>query len=134
MASLLNLGVGSPSHHPHGLVENPVQANGTADAIPVGSGSVFVTTGQVDAMTLALPKAGVYTPSVPQSAGDPRDDGKMILIVATTAFAHTVTTPAGGINKTLHILTFAAAVGNWVQLIAFQGTWYVIGSLGVTIS
>lgn len=85
-------------------------------------------------MTLPLPKAGVYFPSVPGSLGDPQDDGKELMVVSTTAFAHTITTPAGGINKTLHIATFGAAVGNWVQLKAFGGTWYVVGSLGVTLS
>ena len=134
MGSIANPGMGSPTHFPYGLVENPVAAAGTADVIAVNSQQVFVTATGVDAMTLAKPIAGVYPAGVPGSLGDPRDDGKEILIVSTTAQAHTVTTPANGINKTQHLLTFAGAVDNWVRLKAFGGTWYTIGSSGVTPS
>jgi hypothetical protein len=134
MGALSNLGFGSSLHFPYGVIQNPVAAPGAADVIPVSSGVVFVTRAGVNAMTLALPKAGVYPSGNAQSLGDPRDDGKELTIVSTTAFAHTITTPTNGINKTLHLLTFAAAVGNWVQLISFGGTWYVTGLLGVTIS
>ena len=134
MGALSNPSMGSPAHFPYGVVENPTQATGNADILPINSSEVFITTAGVDAMTLALPKAGVYTPSVPGSLGDPRDDGKEIMIVSTTAFAHTITTPANGINKTLHLATFAGAVGNWIQLKAFGGTWYNVGASGVVVS
>jgi hypothetical protein len=134
MGSILTPPTGSPAHFPFGKVVNPVQAAAAADVLPVADAVVFVTRAGVDAMTLALPIAGSYPAGVPLSLGDPRDDGKKLLVVSTTAFAHTITTPANGINKTLHIATFGAAVGNWVLLIAFQGTWYMVGQLGVTLS
>lgn len=134
MGAIGNLSFGSPTHFPYGTVRNPVQAAGSADVIPVSSGEVFITKAGIDAMTLALPTAGVYPSGVSQSLGDPKDDGKELLIVSTTAFAHTITTPATGVNKTLHLLTFAGAVGNHVRLKAFAATWYVVGSSGVTAS
>lgn len=134
MGSLATLGSGFTTHFPYGVVQNPVVAAGSADALPVRSGEVFVTKAGVDAMTLALPTAGDYPSGVANSIGNPRDDGKELLIVSTTAFAHTITTPATGVNKTLHLLTFAGAVGNWVKIKAFAATWYVIGSSGVTAS
>lgn len=134
VGALSNLSFGSPSHFPYGIVQNPVKAAGSADVIPVASGEVFVTATGVDAMTLALPRAGVYPAGVPQSLGDPRDDGKELLILSTTAQAHTVTTPALGINGVNHILTFGGAVDDWIKLKAFNGTWWVVGSNGVVVS
>jgi hypothetical protein len=76
---------------------------------------VVLSAAGVATCTLALPVAGV-------------DDGKVMCIVSTTANAHTVTTPATGLNKTLHIATFAAAVGAYLWLVAIAGTWYVLNS------
>lgn len=76
---------------------------------------VAVTAAGIATMTLALPVAGV-------------DDGKIVCVVSTTANAHTLTTPANGLNKTLHIATFAPTVGAYVWLVAYQGTWYVLCS------
>jgi len=82
---------------------------------------VMITKAGVAVMTLALPTAGV-------------DDGKRMRITSTTAFAHTVTTPANGFNGATHIATFAAAAGNNVLLEAQGGTWLVIENTGVTLS
>jgi hypothetical protein len=82
-------------------------------------GLVLLTAAGVVTATLPLPIAG------PPGVGD---DGKIICFISTTANAHTVTTPAGGLNKTLHIATFAAAVGAYMWLVAFGGSWYVLNS------
>lgn len=95
-------------------------------AIQVATGVAAITAAGVAALTLALPIAG------PASSGG--HDGAQLTIVATTAQAHTVTTPASGINGTLHIATFAAAVGNAVVLTAYNGKWYATSLTGVTIS
>lgn len=111
-------------------------AAGATDALTGGAGSlngkvpitgtVFVTTAGVDAMTLANPVAG------PPSAGG--NDGLELTVMATTAQAHTVTTATNKINGSKHIATFAAAVGNFITFVAFQGVWYVTASLGITLS
>lgn len=65
----------------------------------------------------------------------PADDGKVLRITAQIAKAHTVTTPAVGIHAASTILTWAVAVGNSVLLVAYKGSWWVIGTpRGVTIS
>jgi hypothetical protein len=97
-------------------------------AIAVTQGTVFITDATAAALTLAAPVAGLA------SAGTPGNDGQRLTLISTTAAAHTVTTPASGINGTLHIATFAAAVGNSVELQAFGGSWYTVNVKGVTIS
>lgn len=86
-----------------------------ANVLNPNPGLVMITAAGVAACTLALPIAGT-------------DDGKVMGIISTTANAHTVTTPATGLNKTLHIATFAATVGAYLWLVAFNGTWYVLNS------
>ena len=106
-----------------------VTAIGAADVIestmPNGleliTGSYFLINDGVDAATLALPN-------------DPMDDGKIIRIVAGTAFAHTVTTPADGINGASTTLTFGGDAGDSVTLEAYAGTWWVLALNGVTVS
>lgn len=99
------------------LTGGPVQVASVvgANVLVPNSGVVLITAAGVAACTLALPIAGT-------------DDGKVLMVISTTANAHTVTTPANGLNKTLHIATFAATVGAYVILLAYQGTWYVLCS------
>ncbi|SRR5229473_1168370 len=128
--------LGVPTRYPYGVCKNPVIAAGAADVLPVADADVFLTRAGVDAATLAAPKAGVYPAgtAVMQALGDAQDDGKVLRIISTTAFAHTVTTPANKINGNKLTATFAAAVGNNLVLIAFGGVWYVISSVGITLT
>ena len=73
------------------------------------------------AMTLANPTAGAQ-------------DGIEITIIATGTGAHTVTTGAAGLNGADHIATFGGAIGDNIVLYAFNGTWLVESSVGVTLS
>lgn len=125
----------SATHIPNGIVENPLQASGSADALPIATANIFVTTAGVDAMTLATPKAGVYPSNVPsQNPIQIGDDGKVLLIVDTTGHAHTITTAADKIAPSHDTLTFNGTVGSYVELIAFGGLWYIIASSGVAAS
>lgn len=128
--------IGTVTRFPYGVTKNPVVAPGATDALPVADAVVMVTRAGVNAMTLATPIAGVYPSgnTLIQGLGDPQDDGKILLVVTTTAQAHTITTAANKINGNKAIATFAAAVGNWIRLIAFNGVWYVIGSAGITLT
>lgn len=105
----------------------PQVVTGTADALSF-PGTVVInspnSTG--DACTLAKPIAGA------QPAGD---DGKICEIWTATAYPHTVTTPANGVNLSKHIITFTAGIGQNVRLQAWNGTWMAMGSpKGATIS
>ena len=95
-------------------------ASGSTDAI-VFPGSVFVTTAGVDGMTLATPTAGT-------------DDGKKVYVCDTGGHAHTITTAPNKIAPSHSVLTFAGTIGNFVELEAFNGIWYVKASAGITPS
>lgn len=102
---------------------NPYAASG---AIAQKEGVVPITAGAAAALTLAAPN-----PGLPSAGGD---DGKILSVISTTAFAHTVTTPANGINGSKHIATFAAAVDSFIQLVAYNGVWYATPQNGITLS
>lgn len=103
-----------------------VEVDLLSGAIAVKSGNVFLTKAGVAVMTLALPIAGT-----PDASGD---DGKTLTIISTTANAHTVTTPANGIDGSLHIATFSGTLPNVLELKAYQGVWYSVIKLGITNS
>lgn len=109
---------------PGGVGFVPLAVNG---AIPVGppllSAAYQITKAGVAAMTLAAPVAGA-------------DDGKVILVESNTANAHTIT--ATGLYQTgsasVNLATFAAFAGAMVKLMALNGKWIVLWSIGVTFS
>lgn len=82
-----------------------------AGAIAIAKGAALLNAGSAAAMTLAAPTAGTH-------------DGLELTIVALDAFAYTVTAPANAINGNKHIATWTAAVGNNINLIAWNGAWY----------
>lgn len=94
-------------------------------AITIKNGTVTITKGSAAALTLAAPTATI-------------DDNKRLLIVSTTAAAHTVTQTTPGINNgstASDVGTFGAAIGNNIELIAYQGVWYTVGTpRGVTLA
>jgi len=97
----------------------PSAAYTTATAITQKTGQVMLTGTAARAMTLALPTAGT-------------DDGKELVVMAGTAFAHTLTV-AAAFRGTLTVATFAAVSDN-VVLRAYNGAWYLQSYLGVTLS
>ena len=99
--------------------------SGSTDPLPF-PGNVVVTTGGVDAMTLATPIAGE------QPVGD---DGKTVKVYDYGGHAHTITTASNIIAPSHHVLTFGGTAGSNVELQAYGGLWYPVGtSLGVTAS
>ncbi len=115
---------GSPDYEPGNglaLVASAVAALETAifgatkytaaGAIAIAKGTALLQAGSGAAMTLAAPAVGTQ-------------DGLQLTIVALDAFAYTVTTPSNVINGNKHIATWTAAVGNNINLIAFNGVWY----------
>lgn len=100
-------------------------------AIPIGPplvASTFqITKAGVLAETLAAPVAG---------AGAAGDDGKLVWVFSTTANAHTVT--ATGLyqsgSASVNLATFAAFAGAGMLLMALNGKWIVVYSVGVTFS
>ena len=97
-----------------------VQHVTAAGAITITSGRVFLQAGSAAAITLAAPTAG------PPGAGG--NDGQVLSIIALDAFAYTVTTPANKINGADDTATWTAAVGNNIELVAYGGVWYTLGT------
>jgi hypothetical protein len=101
--------------------------NALAGAAIVPTQGVFhITKGSAAAYTLAAPVAGL-----PTVGGQ---DGLVLRIVSASAFAHVVTTPANALNGNKHIATFAAAVGNGIELHAKGGVWLVFVNNGITLT
>ena len=98
----------------------------TADgAINPNTRKTFVITKSTAAavLTLAAPVTGT-------------DDGKILWIVSSTAYAHTITTSSllGTGSSADDVATFAAFAGAGVMLMAYGAKWLVIASTGVTFS
>ncbi len=98
---------------------------GSADALPT-FGDVIVNSSGVDAMTLQTPVAGGQ-----QQGGD---DGKLLRVTDVGGHAHTITLASNVLAPAHHLLTFAGTVGNFVELIAYNGRWFVKATAGVTAS
>lgn len=97
-----------------------------AISFAAGDQFVFLTKGSAAAITIAAPTAGS-----PLAGGQ---DGVMVTIVSETAFAHVITCSTDGFNAkgSSGTLTASAAANNWVQLIARNGHWRIIGNLNFT--
>lgn len=107
-----------------------IAADGAIDiSLKNFSDTILITKGTAAAITLAAPTAGV-----PAKGGH---DGLRMTIYSTTAAAHTVTQTTPGFNNgstASDVGTFGAAIGNWIQVEAYNGIWYVVGSLNVTLA
>jgi hypothetical protein len=101
----------------HGVVK--YSASGAIN--PIEGQALITKTGAFAAMTLRAPTAGAVS-----NGGD---DGRILTIVSSTAYAHTITTPAGnvldGSGTPKHVFTFTANAGGSVTLQAQGGYWYV---------
>lgn len=98
----------------------PMAADG---AITIKSGIVVITKATACAMTLAAPIAGV-------------DDGKVLTFDSTTAAAHTLTISNGlrGAGASADVGTFTAAIGNGIELYAYNGRWYPVPGSAVNVT
>jgi hypothetical protein len=104
--------------------QSPQVLGGAAPAIPPHASHTYVfNRAGVTAATLAAPTAGT-------------DDGVEITLTSDSANAHTIT--ATGLLDTgtasVNVATFAAQKGAGLTLMAFNGRWKVICSVGITFS
>lgn len=91
--------------------------------IPAGHGTVFITkaTAATD-LVLAQPSKDL--------------NGGVLTIVTRTAQAHVITAGSGTFDGTNNTATYAAAIGNTLELRALDGAWTIAlgGTTGVTLS
>ncbi len=64
------------------------------------------------------------------------DDYKRLTIIAGQAQANTVTVTGGfgGGGAGKDVATFGGAIGDCMEVLAYQGKWYVVGLNGVTLA
>ena len=124
-----------------GYVDTPsLKINGSSKAMfaeealqtLVADGAITVKNG---VCKIAKTVAGVVAATLANPT-DVTDDFKRLLIISNQAQANTVTVTGGfgngGGGK--DIATFAGAVGNCIELMAYGGYWYVTGGDGFTIA
>lgn len=96
----------------------------SADGALPKEGNVVITKGSAAALTLATPTAGL------PNAATPGDDGKVLTVISTTAYAHTITTAANkivdGTTTTKDTVTFPVHAGGVCKLMAYNGLWYAL--------
>lgn len=96
-----------------------------AVTIPAYSQTIYFTKAGVCAATLGNPTATTH-------------DGVRLTFIATTAQANTIDNSAGaGFNNGgagADVATFGGAVGDNLVIEAYQGRWYVISSVNVTLA
>ena len=124
MSSLLNLKIGTADNSDFKQVFDVASGDGAITIPTRGRKHVFVTKASAAALTLAAPTATTH-------------DGVEIVIVSTTAAAHTVTVSTTGMNDlgtSADVGTFGASKGNGLTLVAYPGDWYVTSNIGVTLA
>lgn len=99
----------------------PLTASGAID--PHSAARYMITKAGLAAMTLGAPTAGA-------------DDGLAIEILSSTAFAHTITATGLLVDGAGHVntATFPAGGGGTLDLMAFNGKWYVQNSQNITFA
>lgn len=106
----------------YGAAGAAISANG---AISQKQGTVVITKAGVAALTIADPTATT-------------DDFKVLRIISVTANAHTLDNSAGsgfnGGGAASDVGTFGGAKGDNIVLMAYQGVWYVISKVNVTLA
>jgi len=105
-----------------------IRTSTTSAPIVSKEGTVVLAKSTDGAWTLAAPTAGL-----PSAGGD---DGKILRMIAGTAQAHTVTQTTPGFNNggsAKDVATFGGAVGDNLEVVAYNGEWLVLSSVNVTL-
>jgi hypothetical protein len=101
------------------IADNTIVVYSATGVIAEKNALVIINKAGVAAMTLARPMAGV-------------DNGKTLKILSDSAYAHTITCTSGFDGGGTTLITFAAAVGSAVTLKAYNGYWYIGGTVTAT--
>lgn len=125
MASARTLTITDPVASSAGIHPQGIQAMTADGAITIKSGLVTLSKAGVLAATLADPTTTT-------------DDGKVLRVVSLTANAHTISNAAGsgfnGAGTAKDVATLGGAIGDGLTVIAYQGKWYVVGSVNATLA
>ncbi len=112
-------------------VASTASINPSAIAAASADGAIAIKNGFVPITKSASP--AVLTLAAPTAT---THDGMRIMLVSTTAKAHTVTQASDGFNGGgggADTATFGGAIGDGMTIVAYQGIWYVVSSVNVTL-
>lgn len=116
-----------------GIFSSSVTSNGEVQTL-----AALTTNGAIAPHTPAtyvITKAGVLADTLAAPTAT-TDDGLIITVTSNTANAHTIT--ATGLfqcgTAAVNLATFAANPGAGLTLMAYQGKWNVLSSVGITFS
>ena len=101
----------------------PRQIASADGAITITDGIVYITKGTAAALTLAAPPTDL--------------SGTELVIISTTAAAHTVTNTSPGFNggsTASDVGTFGGAIGDGIVLTPYNGVWHVVTKTNVTLA
>lgn len=106
------------------LLGGPLNVLGASGAVdPHTASRYIITKAGIAALTLAAPTAGA-------------DDGMSLQFISTTADAHTLTATGLFVDGAGHqnVATWSANAGGVLELVAYNGLWYVVTTQNVTMS
>ena len=106
-----------------GLQTKQIVSASGAGTISLTNPFVIITAGAAATLTLPAPAAGTQ-------------DGLILTIISTTAFAHTITSTFHLFNGSAanSTATFAAFAGASLTVQAYNGSWYVVGEQASTFT
>lgn len=104
-------------------IAGTIQAITGDGAITIQNATVVASKGSAAALTLAAPTAGTH-------------DGIQVRVVAISAQAHVITGSVDGFNAkgASGTATFGGAIGDSVTFVAYNGHWYSLAKINVTIA
>lgn len=106
-----------------GGYRSTIAAKSGDGAIASAPGTIVITKGT------PLGSSTLATPTVTDH------DGYVITITSSTAQAHIVSCASGKIaGGSITTATFGGAIGDGITLVAYQGVWYPISNINVTLS
>lgn len=123
MSGTYNLKKGVMDSGDYSAVYEVASGDGAITIPDRGRKYVFITKGSAAALTLGTPTTA--------------QNGVVIDIISTTAFAHTITAATIGFNDggtASDVCTFSAAKGNRLCVVAYAGDWWVRDNINGTLA
>ena len=106
------------------LLKSTCQVLSADGAIPIQSGVAAITKASAAALTIAAPTTA--------------QNGTLLSIISTTAYAHVITFTGGTLNNGTSTakttVTLPAYVGGGIRIIAYNGKWYLSGNQNATLA
>ena len=109
--------------------------NQAANALSVNGAITPLAAANYYAITKVTSPAAIFAGTLAL----PTVDGQKLTVFDTVGGDHTITVPiasppVAGLNGSKATATFNGSVGSFIELLSYAGSWYVVGSSGVTVA